>query len=65
MMMGYGSGFGIFGLVVNFLLIVGVIYLVLKWVREMGTHDLLTILQEESWMNALQEVKSRRKNITG
>ncbi|HBS45339.1 MAG TPA: hypothetical protein DEA91_14315 [Paenibacillus sp.] len=36
MMMGYGSGFGIFGLVVNFLLIVGVIYLVIKWVRGDG-----------------------------
>ncbi|MNL71999.1 hypothetical protein D3C87_1972390 [compost metagenome] len=36
MMMGYGFGFGIFGLVINFLLILGVIYLVIKWVRGGG-----------------------------
>ncbi|MEK5400331.1 SHOCT domain-containing protein [Paenibacillus sp. FSL K6-2859] len=36
MMMGYGSGFGTFGLVINFLLIVGVIYLVIKWVTGNG-----------------------------
>ncbi len=35
-MMGYGSGFGTFGLVINFLLIVGVIYLVIKWVGGNG-----------------------------
>ncbi|WP_342479885.1 SHOCT domain-containing protein [Paenibacillus sp. FSL L8-0340] len=36
MMMGYGFGFGIFGLIINFLLIVGVIYLVIRWVRGNG-----------------------------
>ncbi|CAH0117944.1 MULTISPECIES: SHOCT domain-containing protein [unclassified Paenibacillus] len=36
MMMGYGFGFGTFGMIINFLLIVGVIYLVIKWVRGEG-----------------------------
>ncbi|WP_310828708.1 SHOCT domain-containing protein [Paenibacillus pedocola] len=36
MMMGYGFGFGIFGLVINFLLILGVVYWVIKWVRGGG-----------------------------
>ncbi|SET26273.1 SHOCT domain-containing protein [Paenibacillus sp. NFR01] len=39
MMMGYGFGFGMFGLIINFLLIVGVIYLVIKWVRGDGSRN--------------------------
>lgn len=38
-MMGYGFGFGMFGLIINFLLIVGVIYLVIKWVRGEGSRN--------------------------
>ncbi|AZS15503.1 SHOCT domain-containing protein [Paenibacillus lutimineralis] len=37
-MMGYGFGFGMFGMIINFLLIVGVIYLVIRWVRGEGTN---------------------------
>ena len=36
MMMGYGFGFGIFGFIINLLLIVGVIYLVIRWVSGEG-----------------------------
>lgn len=39
MMMGYGFGFGMIGLIINFLLIVGVVYLVIKWVRGEGNRN--------------------------
>lgn len=32
-MMGYGFGFGILGVILNLLLILGVIYLMIRWVR--------------------------------
>ncbi len=37
MMMGYGFGMGIFGMLINLLIIVGVIYLIIRLVKNDGT----------------------------
>ncbi|WP_040949000.1 SHOCT domain-containing protein [Gorillibacterium massiliense] len=36
MMMGYGFGMGIFGFIINFAVIIGVVYLVIRFVKSEG-----------------------------